>query len=110
MSKEQPDLHKLVSEFRKEFMELPAEDIAFPRSCNNVKKYRDHSNIFIKGTPIHVKGALIYNSQINRLGLKHKYPFIHEGDKIKFIKFEDITYSIEGKQFFQDSKAELDFD
>ncbi len=86
MSKEQPDLHKLVSEFRKEFMKLPAEAIAFPRSCNNVKKYRDHSNIFIKGTPIHVKGALIYNYQIQKLGLKNKYPFIQEGDKIKFIK------------------------
>ena len=86
MSKEQTDLHKLVAEFRKEFMKLPAEAIAFPRSCNNVKKYRDHSNIFIKGTPIHVKGALIYNYQIQKLGLKNKYPFIQEGDKIKFIK------------------------
>ena len=86
MSKEQTDLHKLVADFRKEFMELPAEAIAFPRSCNNVKKYRDHSNIFIKGTPIHVKGALIYNYQIQKLGLKNKYPFIQEGDKIKFIK------------------------
>ena len=86
MSKEQTDLHKLVADFRKEFMELPAEAIAFPRSCNNVKKYKDHSNIFIKGTPIHVKGALIYNYQIERLGLQHKYPFIQEGDKIKFIK------------------------
>ena len=86
MSKEQTDLHKLVADFRKEFMELPAEAIAFPRSCNNVKKYKDHSNIFIKGTPIHVKGALIYNYQIQKLGLKNKYPFIQEGDKIKFIK------------------------
>ena len=86
MSKEQTDLHKLVADFRKEFMKLPAEAIAFPRSCNNVKKYRDHSNIFIKGTPIHVKGALIYNYQIQKLGLKNKYPFIQEGDKIKFIK------------------------
>ena len=86
MAKEQTDLHKLVADFRKEFMELPAEAIAFPRSCNNVKKYRDHSNIFIKGTPIHVKGALIYNYQIQKLGLKNKYPFIQEGDKIKFIK------------------------
>ena len=86
MAKGQPDLHKLVSEFRKEFMKLPAESIAFPRSCNNLKKYRDHSNIFIKGTPIHVKGALIYNYQIHKLGLKNKYPYIQEGDKIKFIK------------------------
>ena len=55
MSKEETDLHKLVADFRKEFMDLPAEAIAFPRSCNNLKKYRDNANIFIKSTPIHVK-------------------------------------------------------
>ena len=69
-------------------MQMPAESIAFPRSCNNLKKYRDSSNIFIKGTPIHVKGALVYNYQIHRLGLQSKYPIIQEGDKIKFIKLK----------------------
>ena len=91
MGKEQTDLQNLVSEFRKEFFELPPESIAFPRSCNNLKKYRDHSNIFIKGTPIHVKGALIYNYQIQKLGLQQKYPLIQEGDKIKFIKLKDAN-------------------
>ena len=86
MSKEQTDLHKLVADFRKEFFDMKAEQIAFPRSCNNLRKYRDHANIFIKGTPIHVKGALIYNYQIHKLGLQQKYPLIQEGDKIKFIK------------------------
>ena len=88
MGKEETDLHKLVADFRKEFMTLPAESIAFPRSCNNLKKYRDSANIFIKGTPIHVKGALVYNYQIHRLGLQSKYPLIQEGDKIKFIKLK----------------------
>jgi len=74
MGKEQKDLHNLVSSFRKEFFELPAEAIAFPRSCNNLRKYRDHANIFIKGTPIHVKGALIYNYQIHKLGYMTNLP------------------------------------
>ena len=34
-----------------------SEQISFPSSCNNIRKYRDHSNVFIKGTPIHVKGV-----------------------------------------------------
>ena len=42
--------------------------------------------MFIKGTPIHVKGALIYNHELERRGLGQKYPFIQEGDKIKFLK------------------------
>ena len=88
MGKEETDLHKLVADFRKEFLQLPPESIAFPRSCNNLKKYRSSSQIFIKGTPIHVKGALIYNHQIQKLGLQSKYPIIQEGDKIKFIKLK----------------------
>ena len=91
MSKEQKDLHNLVADFRKEFFDMKAEQIAFPRSCNNLRKYRDHANIFIKGTPIHVKGALIYNYQIHKLGLQQKYPLIQEGDKIKFIKLKEAN-------------------
>ena len=72
---------------------MKAEQIAFPRSCNNLRKYRDHANIFIKGTPIHVKGALIYNYQIHKLGLQQKYPLIQEGDKIKFIKLKEANPS-----------------
>ena len=91
MSKEQTDLQSLVADFRKDFFNMKAEQIAFPRSCNNLKKYRDHANIFIKGTPIHVKGALIYNYQIHKLGLQQKYPLIQEGDKIKFIKLKEAN-------------------
>jgi DNA polymerase elongation subunit (family B) len=91
MSKEQTDLHKLIAEFKKDFLTLPAEAIAFPRSCNNLKKYRSSSGIFIKGTPIHVKGALIYNHQIEQMKLQHKYPMIQDGDKIKFIKLKEAN-------------------
>jgi DNA polymerase elongation subunit (family B) len=66
MNKEEDDLHKFVADFKKQFLTLTAEQISFPRSCNNIKKYRHASNIFIKGTPIHVKGALIYNHQVQQ--------------------------------------------
>ena len=91
MSKQETDLHKLVADFKKEFLGMAPEQIAFPRSCNNLKKYRHASDVFIKGTPIHVKGALIYNHQIQEFGLKHKYPNIQEGDKIKFIKLKEAN-------------------
>jgi len=88
MSEPESVLHKFIADFRKEFFELPPEAIAFPRSCNNLKKYRSASDIFIKGTPIHVKGALIYNHKIEDMKLHNKYPLIQEGDKIKFIKLK----------------------
>jgi len=86
MGKEQKDLHKFIADFKKEFFTMSAEQISFPRSCNNLKKYRHASNVFIKGTPIHVKGALIYNHQLKQFGLGQKYPYIQEGDKLKFLK------------------------
>ena len=101
MSKEEKDLQKFVADFKTEFFSMKAEQISFPRSCNNLRKYYHASNIFIKGTPIHVKGALIYNYQIKEHKLTNKYPLIQEGDKIKFIKlleanpfkFDVISYN-----------------
>ena len=91
MSKDEDTLQKFIADFKKEFFTMSAEQISFPRSCNNMKKYKDSSNIFIKGTPIHVKGALIYNHQIKEFKLKNKYPLIQEGDKIKFLKLVEAN-------------------
>jgi len=88
MTKDNDTLIKFVAEFRKEFNKMTPEQISFPRSCNNLKKYRSSKDIFIKGTPIHVKGALIYNYQIKQHKITSKYPEIQEGDKIKFIKLK----------------------
>jgi len=85
MNQNEDDLVKFVNEFKAEFSKLRPEDVAFPRSCNNLQKYTDTSNIYIKGTPIHVKGALIYNYHIIRNKLQQKYPIIKDGDKIKFL-------------------------
>ena len=81
-------LNEFVQEFRKEFMSLEVEEIAYPRSCNNLKKYRNSSTVFIKGTPMHIKGALIYNHLLNIEGVSNKYPKIQEGDKIKFLELK----------------------
>tara|TARA_B100000768_G_C11278531_1_gene377224 strand:- start:73 stop:2562 length:2490 start_codon:yes stop_codon:yes gene_type:complete len=91
MNKDEDTLQKYIAEFRNEFNQMTAEQISFPRSCNNLKKYMHGSNIFIKGTPIHVKGALIYNHQLKQFKLHRKYPIIQEGDKIKFLKLKEAN-------------------
>jgi hypothetical protein len=60
-------------------------DISFPRGVNCLDKYKSNTYIYQKGTPIHVRGALLYNYYIRGLGLTHKYALIQEGEKIKFI-------------------------
>ena len=51
-----------------------------------MKEYYNSSTIFSKGTPMHVKGALVYNYILQREKLTHKYPLIQEGEKIKFLQ------------------------
>jgi DNA polymerase elongation subunit (family B) len=78
-------LHRFIEKFRKEFHKLPVEDVSFPRSVNGLSEYADESSIFRKGTPIHVKGALVYNHLLKEHNLTKKYQLIQEGEKIKFV-------------------------
>ena len=89
MNDNEDTLHNFIAEFREEFGKSEPESIAFPRSCNNLRKYFSPSDIFIKGTPIHIKGALIYNYHLKNKDLDFKYPLIQEGDKIKFILLKE---------------------
>ena len=86
INEDEKTLNTFIQSFRDNFMKFPPESIAYPRSCNNLKKYADRSSIFQKGTPMHVKGALVYNFILKKKGLENKYPLIQEGDKIKFIE------------------------
>jgi len=78
------DIHKFIDDFKTEFKNLPVEDISFPRGLNGLKTYSDSVMMYKKGTPIHVKGAIIYNHYLKQKGLDKKYPFIQEGEKLKF--------------------------
>ena len=80
------ELNDFLISFRNEFKNLPPEDIAYPRSCNGLKKFGSSSSIFIKGTPMHIKGSLVYNHMIKQKKLDFKYQYIQEGDKIKFVE------------------------
>lgn len=77
-------IHDYIDSFRNEFKKLPPEDISFPRGINGLREYGDKTAIYKKGTPIHVKGALLYNMYLREKGLEKKYPLIQEGEKIKF--------------------------
>jgi DNA polymerase elongation subunit (family B) len=80
----QADLQNYIMEFRKEFDKLPVEEIAFPRGVNGMKQYAG-SPIYSKGTPIHVRGALLFNHYTKKMGLDKKYQPIRDGDKIRFV-------------------------
>ena len=78
------DIHAFIADFKETFKQLPPEDISFPRGMNGLKEYSDSVSLYKKGTPIHVKGAILYNARLKALKLEKKYPLIQEGEKIKF--------------------------
>jgi DNA polymerase elongation subunit (family B) len=88
MNKDEATLIQFIEDFRKHFKTLPPEEIAYPRSCNNLEKYSSTKDIYLKGCPIHVRGALLYNNILKKKRLT-KYEKIQEGDKIKFIKLKE---------------------
>ena len=90
-------------------MKLSPEEIAFPRSCNGVGKWTGDAELFRKGAPIHVKGAILYNHLIQKHKLDNKYPYIQEGDKIKFINLKQPNvYTASAFSFPAEFPKELD--
>ena len=85
MNEDSKVLNTFIQDFRKEFMTLKPELVAYPRSVNGLLKWTESHNLFKKGAPIHCKGAILYNHLLKEKKLQGKYPFIQEGDKIKFL-------------------------
>jgi DNA polymerase elongation subunit (family B) len=84
MNSTEEHVQRFIVEFKEEFRKLPAEDVSFPRGIRGIQKYSHPTTLYSKGTPIHVKGAIIYNHTLKQKGLTKKYPLINEGEKIKF--------------------------
>ena len=79
------DLVSFIDKFKDEFNSLPPEDIAFPRSVNGLRKFKASGTVYTKGTPLHVRGTLLYNFYIAKNKLEYKYPLVQEGEKIKYL-------------------------
>jgi len=110
MNGTEKELNIFIQKFREEFMTLPPEEIAYPRSVNGLSKFSDSNQLFAKGAPIHVKGAILYNHLVRKNKLGNKYPYILEGDKIKFINLKQPNvYQCSSISFITSLPKELDF-
>ena len=123
MNGDEKTLNTFIREFREEFMTLPPEEIAYPRSVNGVEKYTDNAQntyniesgetiqygFFKSRAPIHVKGAILYNHLVAKNKLSNKYPYILEGDKIRFLHLkEPNAYQSSAFSFITKMPKELD--
>jgi DNA polymerase elongation subunit (family B) len=111
MSGTEDEVIEYIDNCRTKFKQLPPEQIAFPRTASDVRKYRSHSDIYVKGTPIHVRGALLFNHYIKEKNLTNKYSLIGNGEKIKFIYLKKPNIIQENIiSFIQDFPIELGLD
>ena len=111
MNGTEDEVIKFIENSRKEFRKLPPEEIAFPRPVSDVTKYKSSNMIYMKGTPIHVRGALLFNHYIKKHNLTNKYSLIGNGEKIKFCYLKKPNKIHENViSFIQDFPKELQLD
>jgi DNA polymerase elongation subunit (family B) len=111
MSGTEDEVIDFIENARKKFKSLPPEQISFPRSASDVVKYQSSSDIYVKGTPIHVRGALLFNHYIKQNKLTNKYSLIQNGEKIKFIYLKKPNTIHENIiSFIQEFPKELNLD
>lgn len=56
------------------------EDIAFPKGTNDIEKWMDETTIYKSGTPIHVRGAILFNKYY-----ADEDTVINSGDNVRYI-------------------------
>ena len=111
MNGTEEDVIHFIDDCRTKFKSLPPEEIAFPRTVSDVKKYYNYTDIYTKGTPIHCRGALLFNHYIKKNKLDRKYSLIGNGEKIKFIYLKKPNIIRENViSFIQDFPKELGLD
>jgi len=111
MTGTEDEVINFIDNCRTKFKSMPPEEISFPRSVSDVEKYKAVSTIYSKGTPIHCRGALLYNHYVKLNKLDNKYSLIQNGEKIKFCYLAKPNPIHENViSFIQDFPKELGLD
>jgi len=95
MTTDEDTVVKYIEEVKKDFFTKSFKDISTPGTANNLKGYQSSSNIYLKGSPYHVKGALVYNDFLVKKKLDKKLPLVKSEDKIRitYLKMPNPTFS-----------------
>ncbi len=77
-------VQQYISDFKDKFTGMQFEDIAFPRTMNNISRMTIQ-NGFQKGTPPHIRGAIQFNRLLKKYELEKDWETMKDGEKGKFI-------------------------
>ena len=92
-----------IANFKIAFSNASPEEVSFPRGVQHIKKWQSKSIVYKKGTPIHVRGAILHNALIDNKKLHNKIEKIVGGDKVKF------TYLIKPNPIKENVIAFIDY-
>lgn len=84
MTTDESTVKNFVRTFTQKFNQMPFEEVAFPRGVSDMTKWKTKSGSFLKGCPIHVRGAILYNHLLKQKEIDDRYPEIKDGEKTKF--------------------------
>jgi DNA polymerase elongation subunit (family B) len=92
------------------FCKLPIEAISVRKNAKSYSKWYDlfNDNKFGKGTPNHYQGALFYNKLLEDYQLKHLYPEIGNGTKIKYFYAQKNKFNIKTMAFIDEYPKEFE--
>lgn len=99
------DVDTRVLQFLRDIKTFTWMQVAKNSSVKNMSKYERHIdmpraaktdyNIFVSGTPAHVKAAIRYNRLLTYLGVEKKYATLKDGDKLKWVKLKKNPLNVE---------------
>ena len=101
LSENSTESNKVFRDIYGEFKSLPVEDIAIRKNVKEYEKYERKATSYSigKGTPIHVKSAILYNQLLERYGIETKYEPIQSGNKVKYFYTSPNKYNIKSIAF-----------
>lgn len=91
LSKGEKEAQAFIKEKRDWFNTLTPEQVASPRSANNLNQFEDARTVYKTKsahgttTPKHVRAALLYNHYLKQFAVHREYESVYSGDKIKFV-------------------------
>ena len=122
LSNEDKDLiDEKIIEFKNGMKDTLIEDIALPTGVKGITKYLDKKrsrfgtkNLFTqvkKGTPVHVKSAILYNDLLKYFELDDRHEKIKNSEKIKWVYLKDNPLKIETVAFkgYDDPSKIMDY-
>ena len=115
------DIDDIILAFKKSMKTEPIENIALPTGVKSLVQYRARvtgkfgrtKKLFtetVKGTPVHIKSAIIYNDLLKYYKLNN-IETITGGNKIKWIYLKQNPFNIKTVAFkgYEDPKEIMDF-